>query len=71
MSVKMPSYHKRGKSVPLGALLIGAGFIFIILMLLLIQSLPFALSQNEQVIVYGTAMLAMGGMLVMLMRNAL
>jgi len=67
----MASYAKRGKSVPIGAVLIGAVFIFIILVLLIIPTLPFQVTPQEQLILYAIAFIVMGGMLVMLMRNAL
>lgn len=67
----MPSYAKRGKPVPIGAVLIGAVFIFLVLLLMMIPALPFEVTAQEQLILYLVAFVAMGGMLVMLMRYAL
>lgn len=67
----MPSYAKRGKSVPLGSILIGAVFIFFILVLMMIPSLPFEVTNEEQLVLYAISFIVMGGMLVMLMRNAI
>ena len=67
----MASYAKRGKSVPMGAVLIGAVFIFLVLILMMIPVLPFEVTAQEQLILYLVAFVAMGGMMVMLMRYAL
>lgn len=67
----MASYAKRGKSVPIGAVLIGAVFIFLVLILMMIPALPFEVTAQEQLILYLVAFVAMGGMMVMLMRYAL
>ena len=67
----MASYAKHGKNVPIGAVLIGAVFIFLVLVLMMIPVLPFEVTAQEQLILYLVAFLVMGGMLVMLMRYAL
>lgn len=67
----MARYAKHGKSVPIGAVLIGALFIFIVVVLMMIPYIPFQVTQNEQIIIYLVAFLSMGGMLVMLMRYSL
>lgn len=67
----MASYAKRGKSVPLGSILMGAVFIFFILVLMMIPALPFEVTNEEQLVLYAISFIVMGGMLVMLMRNAI
>jgi len=69
--MKMASYAKKGKSVPLGSILIGAVFIFFVLVLMMIPALPFEVTVQEQLVLYAVAFIVMGGMLVMLMRNAI
>jgi hypothetical protein len=61
----------RRSGVPLGSILIGAVFIFLILVLMIIPVLPFEVTANEQLILYAISFIVMGGMLVMLMRYAI
>lgn len=62
---------RRRSKVPLGSVLIAAVFVFFILVLMMIPALPFEVSSQEQLVLYAISFIVMGGLLVMLMRDAL
>lgn len=62
----------RGKSgnMPLAVILIGATFLFLVLFIMMIPTLPFQVSTEEQTVIYMIVFVLMGGLMLLLMKNA-
>ena len=57
-------------SLSMSVVLIGAIFIFLVLVLMIIPTLPFQITTEQQTIMYLMVLIVVGGLMVILMKNA-
>lgn len=61
---------KGSDKMPLSVILVGATFLFLVLFVMMIPVLPFQVSSEEQTVIYMIVFVLMGGLMLLLMKNA-